>query len=40
MEGTLLVLIEVVSVANGLFVANARTAGNPQNSAIYDGGWC
>jgi cytochrome P450 len=27
MEGTLLVLIEVVSVANGLFVANARTAG-------------
>jgi hypothetical protein len=37
-KGTLLVLIEVVSVANGLFAANASTAGNLQGSTIYDGG--
>jgi hypothetical protein len=39
-------VIEVVSVANGLSAANARTGGNPrrrmvlQSSAIHDGGWC
>ena len=42
----ILVLIEVVSVANGLSAANSRTADNTgrrmvlQSSAIHDGGWC